>query len=86
MIDGDRPPETDGGPAFPGNELVYSKHESELVPYSGMSLRAYVATHVLAAMYASGRLGSGEPLREWRATEACLDADALIAELEKERP
>ena len=73
----------DGGPAFPHWDGPSGQC------FNGMSLRAYIATAMQAAMLASA---DSQPDREFNHTwanrvaeHAVKHADALIAELAKER-
>ena len=64
----------DGGPAFPVPEGPHC------VPQLGMSLRAYIATHVLAGIFSDDEVDASYMLSARHALHA---ADALIAELNK---
>ena len=74
----------DGGPAFP----FHNPYSAET--FKGMSLRAYIATAalqgILAAKFASMVANVPASARyDCAAADAVLMADALIAELAKER-
>lgn len=61
----------EGGPAFPVPDGYCS---------AGMSLRAYIATHVLAGIFSDDEVDASYMLSAMHAVKA---ADALIAELSK---
>ena len=66
---------SDGGPAFPTNAQDYA------CGFQGMSVRVWLAGQVLCGLHASGRIqGTAEEF----AKGALRQADALIAELEKQ--
>lgn len=74
----------DGGPAFPHEEIDYCDGETARHIRRGMSLRAWFAGKIMAGFTA--RTGDDPSLDtpEKRAAVACRDADALIAELDRE--
>lgn len=67
----------DGGPAFPRPAGEHTASQS------GMSLRAYAALKLAAAI--RGRVDGSYVASHELAILACGDADALIAELKKYR-
>ena len=75
----DRP--DDGGPAFPATP-TWPNGETDYFP--GMSLRAYIATAVLQGIIA-GNYIDGYAYEE-QSRDAIKFADALIAELRKDKP
>ena len=81
-------PINDGGTAFPVPDSHYANGQVQYGT-SGMSLRAYIATHVMPAIIglvttADAAKYSPDDLQAATARAACGYADALIAELGKE--
>ena len=81
----------DGGPAFPQTDCALPP----TTPYSGMSLRAWLAGMAMQALMsdaataiAIGEMNEQDPIRTGQhvARRACELADFLIAELEKDKP
>ena len=75
----------DGGPAYP---LTYVTERDEVYACYGMSLRAYIATEMMAAWRVAETTLSFDLRDENMAPRACAttalqDADALIAALEE---
>ena len=74
--------EHDGGRAFPvtGHLTEHGSSDFDNVPQRGMSLRAYAAVHLLAALTINpATVASGVTITE----RACELADALIARLDE---
>jgi len=69
----------DGGPAFARSKAGSGGSAEESRGQSGMSLRAYIATHVLAALNGSSSWDSMEA--KTITAMALAQADALIAAL-----
>lgn len=89
----------DGGPAFSrsavprlgGSVWCQERNQTFSDPQDGMSLRAYMATHVLQGFLANSLVvesmvkthGGIEPVSKQLAQDSCVIADALIKELGK---
>ncbi len=76
----------DGGLAFPGSrqeivDLTDDTKSSQMVTYSGMSVRTWLAGQAIAGIM--GNVSQDDSTCEESAKEACRQADALIAELGK---
>lgn len=65
----------DGGPAFPGT-----------LGSAGMTLRDWFAGQAIAGMHARDAFDKGQATPQQRAKLSYIDADALLAEREKEKP
>ena len=72
----------DGGPAFPSEHIDDNGSVTEC---KGMSLRAYIATAALQGLLDRRDIGGSIPAHATLADTAVELADALIAELAKER-
>jgi hypothetical protein len=79
-------PINDGGSAFPAT--WYDRDSMGEIAIRGtepgMSLRAWLAGMALCGMHARDAFDEGQAEPAQRARLACIDADALIAELEKD--
>ncbi len=74
----------DGGPAFPIPGMTGMPNDTVIEPHPGMSMRAYIATKVLAGIMAKEKLSASTfDYSKDRAAVAVRHADALIAELAK---
>lgn len=73
-----------GGPAFPHLDLYAGAGNSQPTPtqYNGMSLRDYFAGQALAGLLACYKTAGSK--REF-AIDAYMQADAMLAERQKER-
>ena len=75
----------DGGSAFPHEEIDTACCEGEPTRHtvSGMSLRAWFAGQIMAALNGRDTFDKGGATPQQRARLAVIDADALITELEQ---
>ena len=74
----------DGGPAFPIAAYTLGLDgKPMLMVKDGMTLRAYLAAKAMQGMMARDTFDQGQDSPPKRARLACLEADALIAELAK---